>query len=151
MSTGVLTDWVIRPAEDVDAEAVAAVWWAARQASIGPMPPPERGEADVRRWVSEELMVEREVWVVEVAGRVAAMMALDRRWIDELYVHPAHTGQGLGGALVDLAKALRPGGFGLWVYADNAGAQRFYARHGLVETCRIGAADGATKVGLLWV
>ncbi len=39
----------------------------------------------------------------------------------------------MGAALLDLAKALRPQGFGLRVYQANARARDFYRRHGLVE------------------
>ena len=35
--------------------------------------------------------------------------------------------------LLDLVKAMRPGGFSLWVFESNTPAQAFYTRHGLVE------------------
>ena len=46
---------------------------------------------------------------------------------------PRPAGPGTGGALIDLVKALRPGGFGLRVYQANTRAREFYGRHGLVE------------------
>jgi chorismate mutase len=50
------------------------------------------------------------------------------------------TAQGVGSALLDLVKSLRPGGFCLWVFETNEGARRFYLRHGLAELER---TDGA--------
>ena len=56
-------------------------------------------------------------------------------------------------ALLDLAKSLRPDGFGLWVFETNAGARRFYERHGLVEVERTDGSDNeerAPDVRMAW-
>jgi GNAT superfamily N-acetyltransferase len=55
--------------------------------------------------------------------------------LDNLHVHPGRTGSGIGRALLlhafDWVAAHRPGcGLSLWVLAGNAGAMRFYERHG---------------------
>jgi chorismate mutase len=42
---------------------------------------------------------------------------------------------------LDLAKSLRPRRLGLWVFETNAGARRFYARHGFVEVRRTDGSD----------
>ena len=50
-------------------------------------------------------------------------------------------------------KSLRPTGFGLWVFASNEGAQRFYRRHGLVPVRRTDGSEneeGAPDVEMLW-
>jgi len=54
-------------------------------------------------------------------------------WLEALYVDPQHTGEGIGAALLDLVKSLRPNGFCLWVFQSNTGARRFYTDRGLVE------------------
>jgi chorismate mutase len=48
-------------------------------------------------------------------------------------VAPERQGTGVGTALLELVMALRPTGFGLWVFASNAPARGFYRRHGLIE------------------
>jgi ribosomal protein S18 acetylase RimI-like enzyme len=45
-------------------------------------------------------------------------------------VEPSAQGQGIGKVLLVHAKRLRPGGLELWVFEQNAGARRFYERHG---------------------
>ena len=50
--------------------------------------------------------------------------------LEKLYVDPEAQNRGVGTALLDQAKALRPGGFVLWVFQKNTGAIRFYERHG---------------------
>jgi ribosomal protein S18 acetylase RimI-like enzyme len=80
-------------------------------------------------------------------------MALDDTWLDDLYVAPRRAGRGIGSALLDLAKALRPGGFGLWVFEMNGPARRFYERHGLVPVERTdgsGNEERAPDVRYAW-
>lgn len=61
--------------------------------------------------------------------------------LKQLYTAPAATGQGIGAALMDwaLAEARAQGAeeIQLSVYADNPGAQRFYARYGFAKRADI--------------
>ena len=125
---------VLRPATEEDTGAVAEVMLAARAGAVetATMPPPVHPASDMVRHVREDILPHREVWVAEVDGDVVGVMAVDEQWLDDLYVTPDHAGQGVGSALLDLAKALRPDGFELWVFEVNAPARRFYERHGLV-------------------
>ncbi len=75
-----------------------------------------------------------EVWVADSKGEAMALMVLDQEWIDQLYVDPAATGTGVGGALLDLAMRLRPTGLRLWTFQSNLHARRFYEAHGFVAT-----------------
>lgn len=124
------TDVTLRPASQADAAAVAAVHLASRASAS--MPPGIHGDDEVRAWLADRLDHD-EVWVAEVDGAVAAYARLTDVWLDDLYVDPQHAGQGLGGALLDLAKAQRTRGFCLWVFEMNTPARGFYARRGLVE------------------
>lgn len=52
-----------------------------------------------------------------------------------LYVAPSVRGQGVGAALLAHAQNMRPR-LGVWSFAANTSALRFYARHGFAETAR---------------
>ena len=106
---------VLRPATEEDTGAVAEVMLAARAGAVetATMPPPVHPASDMVRHVREDILPHREVWVAEVDGDVVGVMAVDEQWLDDLYVTPDHAGQGVGSALLDLAKALRPDGFEL--------------------------------------
>jgi GNAT superfamily N-acetyltransferase len=130
---------VLRPAEDADLDEIAAIHIAARAAA--PMPVGVHADREVRGWLARRLAVD-EVWVAELDGRVAAYARFTRTWLDDLYVAPGAQRDGLGGALLELVKSLRPQGFGLWVFESNLPARQFYARHGLVEVER---TDGSAN------
>jgi ribosomal protein S18 acetylase RimI-like enzyme len=129
-SPAVVHDVVIRPATLDDSEAVADVYLAAFQATydFGLA----HSDADVRRWIADGLIPGRETWVAEAEGQVVAMLALDDAGIDQLYVLPTAQGNGIGRALVDLAKARRPEGLQLYTFQVNERARRFYERNGFV-------------------
>ena len=96
---------VLRPAEPVDAPAMAAVQVAARAA--GPMPANIHPEHEIAGFLAQRLARD-ETWVAEVEGEVAAYARFTGTWLDDLYVDPAHQGEGIGTALLDLVLALRP-------------------------------------------
>ncbi|KAA1418006.1 GNAT family N-acetyltransferase [Nocardioides humilatus] len=121
---------VLRPALPDDADAVADVQLASRRAAS--MPPGIHSDADVRAWLARRIG-EDDVWVAEIDGLVVGYARFTPTWLDDLYVAPAHAGAGVGSALLDLVKSLRPQGFGLWVFEVNEPARAFYLRRGLVE------------------
>jgi GNAT superfamily N-acetyltransferase/chorismate mutase len=133
------TDLLLRPAVAGDADAIADVQIAAR--SRAAMPPGIHPDHEVRAWLRAKL-AEDELWVAEVDGAVAGYARLTPTWLDDLYVAPPYAGQGVGSALLDVAKAQRPGGFCLWVFEMNTPAREFYRRRGLIELER---TDGAAN------
>ncbi|MGH3386311.1 MAG: GNAT family N-acetyltransferase [Nocardioidaceae bacterium] len=145
--------WSLRRASADDADAVAGVWLAAWHGNAGSLPPAAHSDSDVRRWVRDVLLPTREVWVAEAGATAIAILALDEEWLDQLYVVPQRCSEGVGTALLELAKRLRPAGFGLWTFVSNEGAQRFYRRHGLVEVERTDGADNdeqAPDIHYVW-
>ncbi len=125
---------VIRRATADEAPAVADIFLAARRA-IENLVPMAHTDDDTRRWMRDVVFREDEVTVAIMDGRIAAMMATRPGWIDHLYVDPRFQGRGLGGALIQHARhgAHGAGGLQLWTFQANAGARRFYARHGFAE------------------
>jgi GNAT superfamily N-acetyltransferase/chorismate mutase len=121
---------LIRRADEADAEALATVHLTSRRAAA--MPPSAHNDAEVRARLAARLPHD-EVWLAEADGEVAAYARLTEDWLDALYVVPERARQGIGSALLDLAKQLRPKGFCLWVFEQNEPARAFYHRHGLIE------------------
>ncbi|WP_323792722.1 GNAT family N-acetyltransferase [Nocardioides sp.] len=155
MPSATPTDLALRPAALEDAADVARVHLLSRKTAVasGAMPPGIHGDSDVEAWLAARLQVD-EVWVAEVDAVVVAYLRLTEEWLDDLYVVPDRSGQGIGSALLELAKALRPAGFGLWVFETNLGARRFYASAGLVEGELTDGSDNeerAPDVRMLWI
>ncbi|VXB71776.1 GNAT family N-acetyltransferase [Nocardioides sp. AX2bis] len=133
-------DLVLRPGTTGDLAAVAEVHLRARRAAVPAMPPPVHDDDAVRAHLARTDLTARDLWLAETGDRLVGYALLTPTWLDDLYVDPAHQGQGVGSALLDLARAVRPDGFDLWVFASNAPARAFYRRHGLVE---VGSTDGS--------
>ncbi len=117
---------------------VAAVFAAARAAML--YLPDLHTAAETRAFIAQIVATE-EVWVADAptsrGAAIAAFAAIrdaedGETWLDHLYVHPALQNHALGGALLDRVKTQRPAGFSLFTFQANAGARRFYERHGLV-------------------
>jgi chorismate mutase/GNAT superfamily N-acetyltransferase len=139
------SDLLMRPATPEDVDGLAALFWSARQASQPAIPPPARPREDVPRWMLERV-ADGEVWLAEDGSRPVGLLVLEGDWLHSLYVAPGRTGQGIGSALLDLAKTLRPRGLGLWVFVANERARRFYERHGFVEVRRTDGRHNEERV-----
>lgn len=134
------TDATLRPATGTDLPAIAEVYLAAR--AVAAMPPGVHPPDEVRAWVGTWDLTSRDVWVAESGGTIVGFANLTATWLDGLYVEPGAQRGGIGSTLVDLAKSLRPEGFGLWVFEVNEPARAFYRRHGFVELER---TDGSAN------
>jgi ribosomal protein S18 acetylase RimI-like enzyme len=126
------TMWpMIRLATVEDAPEVARVFRAAR-AGMTYLPVLHTAEEDgefIRRLIGE---CEVHVACHRGTGAIMGFLALSDTDIEDLYLAPAHQGEGVGGILLALAKKRRPRGLSLWVFQANQGAVRFYQRHGFV-------------------
>jgi GNAT superfamily N-acetyltransferase len=129
----------LRAATPADAPRVAEILLASRAAHL-PFARLAHTPADVRAWVSGVLVLGGGVRLAERDGTARAMAAhaVDNGtgWIEQLYVEPGWTGQGLGAALLHGALAeLDAAGahpVRLWCFQANTGALRFYEHHGFV-------------------
>ena len=133
-------EFELRPGFGEDLAGIEQVYAAA---TGGPGQPRERRTPEqVRAWL--RTLVDdpgRELWVAVRAEHHLGFVAVEGEWLNLLFVHPDRPAHGVGAALLDLVKSLRPGGFGLRVHQDNERAQLFYRRHGLVELER---TDGSS-------
>jgi chorismate mutase/GNAT superfamily N-acetyltransferase len=147
------TEVLIRPAGLEDAPAMADVHVDCRNANVGSMPPMVHSREETHAWMAGRLAADSEGWVAERDGRIVGYLVITGDWVDDLFLAPGETGQGIGGTLLDLAKAQRPEGLCLWVFESNQGARRFYRRHGFVElesTDGSGNEERAPDVRLAW-
>ncbi|MGW6914365.1 GNAT family N-acetyltransferase [Kitasatospora sp. NPDC054939] len=115
---------------------MADVWLRSFAAAL---PTVRRAHDDdaVRAWFTHVVVPHCEAWVAVSAGsEVVGMLVLDGEELEQLYLDPQWRGRGLGDRLVELAKQERPTGLALWTFEVNGPAQRFYERHGFVETER---------------
>jgi GNAT superfamily N-acetyltransferase len=147
-------DLSLRRAETDDAPAIAELYTRARLAAVPMMPPGRHTAEEDLAWLSAQLArPTHEMWLAERDGALLGYAMIDPVWLEHLFVHADHTGEGVGTVLLDLVKSLRPDGFSLWVFESNTGARRFYARHGLVELERTNGAaneERAPDIRMAW-
>ncbi len=135
-----------------DLPAVHDVFTAA---SAAPGHPPEtRSPDEVLDWIESLLERPGELWLACHDEVVLGFFLLRGSWLSLIFVHPDRPARGVGAALMDLVKALRPQGFGLRVYQANTRARDFYRRHGLVELERTDGSsyhDGEPDLQMAWL
>jgi len=116
---------VIRQATRDDVDAISRVFVAARD-EMAYLP---RIVDEHRPLLGGWFLDRAEIWVAG-EGRVTAFLGLVGDELSHLYVEPGAQSRGIGTALLDHAKVLRPERLELWVFQKNEGARRFYERHG---------------------
>ncbi len=148
------TELTLRPAGADDATVMADLYSAARVAAVPQMPAALHTNEEDRAWMAARLADRHEGWLAEQDGELVGFALITPTWLDHLFVRAELTGQGIGSALLDLVKALRPQGFCLWVFESNVGARRFYERHGLVALERTDGSGNEEKspdVRMAWL
>jgi len=133
---------VIRAASNEDVEAIVAVFEPSF-ATLDFLPALHTHEEHLDFF--GRAVQEREAFVWDDGG-VEGFAVLDGDMLGHLYVAPAAFGRGIGSALLDEAKRRRPGGFGFWVFQDNARARRFYEAHGRVGVLFTDGADNEERM-----
>jgi chorismate mutase len=132
--------FVLRPGLRGDQHALHEVFIAATAAPGHPAAPSSPEE--VRRWCQHQLdQPGCELWVAVRDELALGFVVLEGEWLNLLFVHPDRPARGVGAALLDLVKTLRPRGFGLRVSQENERARTFYRRNGLIELER---TDGSS-------
>jgi GNAT superfamily N-acetyltransferase len=140
-----------RKAGPEDGPEIAEIFLAARRTMTYL---PDLHTDDETRAFIRHLVANDEVWVgaaplptgSAIAGFAAIHDAGGKAWLAHLYIHPASQNHGLGRALLDRVKTQRPQGFSLWTFQENAGARRFYERHGLALARLTDGRDNEEKL-----
>ncbi|MEZ5218400.1 MAG: GNAT family N-acetyltransferase [Ilumatobacteraceae bacterium] len=130
-----------RVATASDAVPIAFVHWWSRVVSL-PSVPVVHSLPDIADWVRDVLVPAGDLLVVQLGEVPVGMLAVRAGHLDHLYLAPPWWGSGIGSACIAEAKRRSPDGLSLWTFQDNAGARRFYARHGFAE---VELTDGSTN------
>ncbi|RDI68492.1 GNAT family N-acetyltransferase [Nocardia pseudobrasiliensis] len=135
---------LIRRAVQADAAAVAEVWIRSFDAALPTVRRP-RDDDRIRDWFVHNVVPTRETWVAEARDAVVGVMVLHNGELDQLYLDPDWRGRGIGDRLIAVAKERCPGGLELWTFQVNTPAQRFYERHGFVESFRTDGSENEER------
>ena len=123
----------LRPAVPADSARIAQILIDVRS-SFMPYAPLVHSPREVRSWVGGLLTSSRGIVVAELGGDVVGVMVVEREvscsWIMQMAVDPAHVGRGIGSALLRQALLDCRSPIRLYTFQANAGARRFYERHG---------------------
>ena len=131
-----------RRATAADSFEVARVYIASRRGAAKWLPTVGTDD-EIRAFVVNRMVPERECWVAEGGDRIVAVLVLHDDEVDQFYVAPDAQRCGVGDEMLAHAKRLRPAGLRLWAFQRNAPARRFYEARGFVATK---FTDGATNM-----
>jgi GNAT superfamily N-acetyltransferase len=141
----------LRRGTPADARVVADLWVRARRAATD-IPATIHTADDIRDWIAGRVIPHTDLWLAEnQAGALVGLLVLDDDCVDQLYVEPTLTGRGVGSELLMLAMRQRPEGLRLWTFAANVAAQRFYERHGFVESVRTDGDNEEQAADILYI
>ncbi len=133
----------IRRSEPDDASKAAEIFVAAR-ATMTYLPSLHTDD-ETRAFIAG-VVASKETWVAERNGAVVGFAVVDGGWLEHLYVHPTRFNTGTGAKLFEQVTARHPQGFQFWAFQQNAGARRFYERHGCALLRLTDGADNEEKL-----
>ena len=126
-------DFIIRDYREADFDAVTILWRVAREKLL-----PE-GQTDTGHTFYEDqdyfryqILRKNRVWVVEIADRPVAFLAMEKEFIDQLYVNPEYQRRGIGEVLLNFARRQSPAHLWLYTLQANENARAFYEKHGFI-------------------
>jgi ribosomal protein S18 acetylase RimI-like enzyme len=116
-----------------DADAVADVYLRSRKELVA-CAPLAHSDDSVRGWVRRRLIPAGRTTVAVVDGQIVGLIAVasasDGSWIEQLYLHPAWIGRGIGTQLLGRARAELSPPIRLYTFQGNQRARDFYERRG---------------------
>jgi len=116
-----------------DFDAVTILWRISREKSL-PDFQNEKGHFfyEDRNYFQNHVLKENRIWVVDVDKHPVAFMAMNNDFVDQLYINPDYWRQGIGNALLELAKEQSPEHVWLYTLQVNVNARAFYEKNGFV-------------------
>ena len=142
-------DVVLRLAIGSDAAAIATMMRASLNA-FDWMPVLHTPKQDLF-FIRDIVLPNQQVTVAIAGERIVGFIAVGGEWVEQLYLDPGWTGQGIGSRLLAQATA-GMSHVKLHCFQANAGAQRFYERHGFrAEAFGDGSANEEGPPDILYV
>ena len=138
----------IRQADIADAPVVAQLFRASFRHTYPHFPELHTAEEDLQ-FFSTTVFPQNRVYVAEAGGsdaqeRIVGFIAFTSEMVNQLYILPDATGQGVGTALLAVAiahcKTGNEASLQLWTFQCNLRARNFYSKHGFKE---VRETDGA--------
>lgn len=125
-SNVVITDFRIE-----DANELVRMWRASFEHGVG-IADPHPIEEQVA-YLRNEVLPNHWVHVAREDELIVGFLACTALSISQLYVRVGHMQQGIGSQLLALAKRDSSGKLGLYTFARNLYARRFYEKHGFIR------------------
>ena len=128
-----MSDVVIREFRANDFDAVTILWRISREKSL-PDFQLEKGHFfyEDRDYFQNHVLIENQIWVVEVDHHPVAFMAMNDDFVDQLYIDPGYWRRGIGNALLNVAREQSPEHVWLYTLQVNGNARAFYEKNGFV-------------------
>ncbi|HEX9838179.1 MAG TPA: GNAT family N-acetyltransferase [Anaerolineales bacterium] len=123
----------IREYRPDDFDALTILWRISREKSL-PEFQREKGHFfyEDQNYFQNHILKNNQVWVVESGQQRVAFMAINKDFIDQLYIRPDYQRRGIGRALLDFARRLSPDHLWLYTLQINVGARAFYEKNRFV-------------------
>ena len=119
-----------RPRGEEDVVAAARLHRASMRAAMPWLADVHTPDEDVV-WMRETIFANDSVWLACAGEAIVGIASRRDTWVTQLYVAPGWTGRGIGARLLERVAEESPV-LDLWAFQRNAGARRFYERHGFV-------------------
>src|SRR4051794_513766 len=103
----------IRPFQDADEPAVAAVWHRSGLAAYPYLPTWQALTLEHARGIFHDICARCAIWGGTLDGDIVAYLAMNGSYLDRLYVDPSEWRNGWGTRFVDFAKMRSPQGLEL--------------------------------------
>jgi ribosomal protein S18 acetylase RimI-like enzyme len=125
--------FIIREYRPDDFDAVTILWRISREKSL-PEFQLEKGHFffEDRNYFQNFVLKNNHVWVVELQNRSVGFMAMNKDFIDQLYIDPNYQRQGIGQSFIDFARERSPDHLWLYTLQVNVNARAFYEKNGFV-------------------
>ena len=127
------SEFIIREYRTEDFDAVTILWRISREKSL-PEFQLEKGHFffEDRDYFRKQIVKNNQIWVVESYSYPVGFMAMNKDFVDQLYIDPDHQRRGIGQSLLNLARERSPEHVWLYTLQVNVGAREFYEKNGFV-------------------